>query len=167
MSGSLGVVRVPRIFSLFECRRGVGVERCSEGGIEAAPSVGVFLVKFGDLFWGVFAARCWFPGIIAMTITFPLDQVLEFLTVNARVENLVDFVFFFTVDDLRGWWGRLFEAIITPWAKTINVNDRVDVKPGGQFDSVVEGADAFEDFERTELTRAEFGTLLMNCDVFG
>ena len=43
----------------------------------------------------------------------------------------------------------------------------VDVKPGGQFDSVVESADTFEDFERTELTGAEFGTLLMNCDVFG
>ena len=61
----------------------------------------------------------------------------------------------------------MFEAIITPWAKTINMYDRVDVKPCGQFNSIVEGADAFEDFERTELTGAEFGALLMNFDVFG
>ena len=167
MSGSLGVVRVPRMFSLFECRRGVGVERSSKSGIEGTPSVRVFFVEFGDLFWGVFTARSWFPGVIAMTITFPLDQVLEFLTVDARVENFVDFVLFFAVDDLRGWWCRLFEAIIAPWAKTINVYDGVDVKPGGQFNSIVEVANTFEDFERTELTGAEFGTFLMNCDVFG
>ena len=167
MSGSLGVVRIPRIFGLFECRRGVGIERSGESGIEATPSVRILFVEFGDLFWGVFAARRWFPGIIAMTITFPLDQVLEFLTVDARVENLVDFVLFFTVDDLWGWWCSLFESIITPWAKTINVYDWVDVKPCGQFNSIVEGANTFEDFERTELTGAEFGTLLMNCDVFG
>ena len=161
------MVRVPRIFSLFECRRGVGVERSSEGSVEATPSVRVLFVEFGDFFWGVFAARRWFPGVIAMTITFPLDQVLEFLAVDARVENLVDFVLFFTVDDLRGWWCRLFEAIITPWAKTINVYDGVNVKPCGQFNSIVEVANTFEDFERTELTGAEFRALLVDFDVFG
>ena len=56
MSGSLGVVRVPKIFSLFECRRGVGIERSSESGIEATSSVRILFVEFGDLFWGVFAA---------------------------------------------------------------------------------------------------------------
>ena len=82
MSGSLGVVQVPRIFSLFECRRGVGVERSSEGGVEASPGIRILFVEFGDLFWGVFAARRWFPGIIAMTIAFPLDQILKFLAID-------------------------------------------------------------------------------------
>ena len=59
------------------------------------------------------------------------------------------------------------KAVITLGAESINVYDRVDFQAGGQFNSVIKFSDAFEDFERAELTGAEFRALLMNFDVFG
>ena len=45
--------------------------------------------------------------------------------------------------------------------------DRIDIQAGGQFNSLIEFSDAFEDFEQAELTGTEFRALLMNFDVFG
>ena len=53
-----------------------------------------------------------------------------------------------------------------PGAKSINMYDRVDIQAGGQFNSVIEISDPFEDFERAELIWTEFRALLMNYDVF-
>ena len=59
------------------------------------------------------------------------------------------------------------KAVIAPGAESINVYDRVDFQAGGQFNSIIEFSDAFEDFERAELTGTEFRALLMDFDVFG
>ena len=58
------------------------------------------------------------------------------------------------------------EAVIAPGAESINMYDGVDIQAGGQFNSIIEFSDAFENFEQAELTGIEFRTLLMNFDVF-
>ena len=82
MSGSLGVVRVPRIFSLFECRRGVGVERCSEGGVEAAPCHWILFVEILNHLRCVIEVGSRFPGVFSVAIAFPFDQILKFLAID-------------------------------------------------------------------------------------
>ena len=61
----------------------------------------------------------------------------------------------------------MLKAVIALGAESINMYDRVDVQAGGQFNSIVEFSDAFEDFEWAELTGTEFRALLMDFDVFG
>ena len=79
----LGVVRVPSVFILFECRRSEHLEQCGESGVEATSCRWVFFVEFGDLLGSVFTARCWFPSVITVAVPFPLDQILKFLVIDA------------------------------------------------------------------------------------
>ena len=143
------------------------MERCRESGVEATSCRWVFFVEFGDLLGSVFAARRWFPSVIAVAVPFPLDQILKFLAIDARVEDFFDLVLLFAVNDVRRWWCRLFKAVIAPGAESINMYDRVDVQAGGQFKLVIKFSDAFEDFERAKLTGTEFRALLMDFNVFG
>ena len=132
MSGSLGVVWVPRIFSLFECRRGVCLERCRKSGVEAAPCGWILSVEIFDNLRCVIEVGGGFPGVFSMAIAFPFDQILKFLAEDAGVEDFFDLVLLFAVNDVRWWWCGLFEAIIAPGAESINMYDRVDFQAGGQ-----------------------------------
>ena len=61
----------------------------------------------------------------------------------------------------------MFKAVIAPGAESINMYDRVDIQAGGQFNLIIKFFNAFEDFERAELTGTELRALLMDFDVFG
>ncbi len=45
----------------------------------------------------------WFPGVVTLWVSFPLDQVLEFTPLISMGMNSLDFVFFFTLNHVR-WW---------------------------------------------------------------
>jgi hypothetical protein len=42
-----------------------------------------------------------FPGIFAFAIAFLADKVLELMAVNTTINNGIDLVFFFTLNDHR------------------------------------------------------------------
>ena len=135
--GRFGMVRVPGVLVLFECRRGVRLERGGEGGVEAAPCGGILFVEIFDNVRCVIEVGGGFPGVFSMAIAFPFDQILKFLVEDAGVKDFFDLVLLFAVNDVR-WWGcRLFEAIIAPGAESINMYDRVDIQAGGQFNSII------------------------------
>jgi hypothetical protein len=42
-----------------------------------------------------------FPGVFAFAVAFPADKVLELTAVNTTVNNRIDFVFFFALNNYR------------------------------------------------------------------
>ena len=77
------MVRVPRIFDLFECRWGVCLERCREGGVEATLCRWILFVKIFNNVRCVIEVGSRFPGVFSMAIAFPFDQILKFLAIDA------------------------------------------------------------------------------------
>ena len=78
-----GVVRVPSVFVLFECRRGVRLERSRECGVKAAPCGWILFVEILDDIRCVIEVGGGFPGVFSMAIAFPFDQILKFLAIDA------------------------------------------------------------------------------------
>ncbi len=52
----------------------------------------------------------WFPCVVAFRISLPLNEVLELFgsSVLLVCDNSFDFVFFFSVDEVRGWSGEVW-----------------------------------------------------------
>jgi hypothetical protein len=47
-----------------------------------------------------------FPGVFAFAVAFSADKVLELMAVNMTINNGINFVFFFTLNNYRfrrGW----------------------------------------------------------------
>ena len=78
-----GVVRVPGVFVLFECRRCIRLERGGESGVEAAPCSWILSVEIFDNVRCVIEVGSGFPGVFSMAIAFPFDQILKFLAVDS------------------------------------------------------------------------------------
>ena len=78
-----GMVRVPGVLVLFECRRGVRLERGGESGVEAAPCGWILFVEIFDNVRCVIEVGGRFPGVFSVAIAFPFDQVLKFLAIDA------------------------------------------------------------------------------------
>jgi hypothetical protein len=70
--------------------------------------------------------------IVALIITFPLDQVLQEVVVHAAVQYLLELILFLTVDESCGWgWHRS------------SANDGIRERRG-QFDHREYGVEAVE-----------------------
>jgi hypothetical protein len=70
-------------------------------------------VELGDCFLGMRQVLGGFPGVFAFAIAFPADKVLELTAVNMTVDDGIDFVFFFALNNYRfkqGWFCRRNEA---------------------------------------------------------
>jgi hypothetical protein len=42
-----------------------------------------------------------FPGVLAFTVAFPADKVLELMVVDTTVNDRIDLVFFFALNNYR------------------------------------------------------------------
>ena len=52
--------------------------------------------------WGAYIVRG-FPGVIALRVPFPLDQVLEFAPLITMGPDSLDLVLCFALDHVRRW----------------------------------------------------------------
>ncbi len=52
----------------------------------------------------------WFPRVVAFGISLPFNEILELFgsSVLSVCDNLFDFVFFFSVNEVRGWSGEVW-----------------------------------------------------------
>ncbi len=52
----------------------------------------------------------WFPCVVAFGISLPFNEILELfgLSVLSVCDNSFDFVFFFSIDEVRGWSGEVW-----------------------------------------------------------
>ena len=65
------------------------------------------MIKF-DEFGGVYLIS-WFPGIIAFGVSFPFDEILKSSgpAMTSVVNNLLHFIFFFSINQVRWWSGEV------------------------------------------------------------
>jgi hypothetical protein len=68
-----------------------------------------------------------FPGVFALTVAFPADKVLELTAVNTAVNDRIDLVFFFALNDYRFRRGWLVKTVVVPWIEVANMEDRIQV----------------------------------------
>jgi hypothetical protein len=65
----------------------------------------------------------WFPRVGAFFIAFPFDSVLELLTEDTGVCDLVDFVLFFFFHHNRVRWWRLIKTIVLIRSKSVDIEN--------------------------------------------
>jgi hypothetical protein len=64
----------------------------------------IFLVKLGNGFFSMQQVLSKFPDVIAFAIAFPADKVLELIVVNTTVNDRIDLVFLFALNNNRFRW---------------------------------------------------------------
>jgi len=70
-----------------------------------------------------------FPGVMFHLITFPLDQVLEFLSEHSAIQNFLHYIFLFAINKFwqRGWiLTSPRNGVLRGWGQLYNVEDWVE-----------------------------------------
>jgi len=79
---------------------------------------------------------CYNPFIFFIEKSFPGHKVFKFSTMFSRSENLFNFLFFYSVDDVRRWRGRNLlrrELCYIVRMKKTFVEDQMDFSPLGIY----------------------------------
>ena len=65
------------------------------------------MIEF-DEFWGMHLVS-WFPCVVTFRVSFPFDEILELSspTMMSVVDDMLHFVFLFTVNQVRWWSGEV------------------------------------------------------------
>jgi hypothetical protein len=64
-------------------------------------------VEFGNSFLCMQQPLSGFPGVFAFTVALPADKILELTAVDMTVNDRINLVFFFALNDYRFRWGWL------------------------------------------------------------
>ena len=56
-------------------------------------------------FLRMFYIVLWLPGVMCFGVSFPLYEIMKFFVSSdsLQVQNLLNFIFFFSINDIR-WW---------------------------------------------------------------
>jgi hypothetical protein len=84
-------------------------------------------VKFGNSFLSMCQVLGGFPSVFAFAVALPADEVLELTAVNTTVNDRIDLVFFFALNDYwfrRGWFVK---TVVVPWTEAADMEDRIQV----------------------------------------
>ena len=128
--------------------------------------VGVETMEPFDEFWGVGELSTREPLVVFGTITDPFDEVAKAPASVFAVENLLDLVLLFAInDDRRRRWSS--DTIVTSGAESVHVEHVVDAQMLGKLEAVIEIANPLENLERSELPGAKFGARLMQLYLLG
>jgi hypothetical protein len=106
-----------------------------------------------------------FPGVFAFAIAFPADKVLELTAVNTTVDDRIDLVFFFALNNYRLRWGRFVKTVVVLWTESTNMEDGIQVEVRWELEMIVEVSDPFEDFVGAELSGPELRRFLVDLDI--
>jgi hypothetical protein len=140
-------------------------ELVKESSADTAWSGWILFVELGNGFFSMQQVLGGFPGVFAFAVALPADKVLELTVVNTTVNDRINFVFFFALNDYRFRRGWLVKTVVVPWAEAADMEDRIQVKVGGELETIVEISDPFEDFVGAELSGPELRRFLMDLDI--
>jgi hypothetical protein len=82
------------------------MEFIKESSADTAWSSWILFMELGNGFLCMQQVLGGFPGVFAFAVAFPADKVLELTVVNTAVNDRIDFVFFFALNDYRFRRGR-------------------------------------------------------------
>jgi hypothetical protein len=121
-------------------------EFIKESSTDTAWSSWVLFVEFGNSFLSVHQVLGGFPGVFTFAVAFPADKVLELTAVNTTVDDRIDLVFFFTLNDYRFRRGRFVKTVVVPRTEVTDIENGIQVEVRGELETIVEVSDLFEDF---------------------
>jgi hypothetical protein len=87
------------------------------------------------------------------------------MVVNMTVDNGIDFVLFFTLNNYRFRRGWLAWTVVVPWSEATDIEDRIEVQVEEELETIVEVSNLFEDFVQAELLGPELRRFLMDFDI--
>jgi hypothetical protein len=141
------------------------MEFIKESSADIAWSSWILFVEFGNSFLSVCQVLGGFPGVFAFAVAFPADKVLELTAVNTTVDDRIDLVFFFALDDYRFRRRWLVKTVVVPWIEAADMEDGIQVKVRRELEAIVEVSDPFEDFVEAELSGPELRCFLVDLDI--
>jgi hypothetical protein len=122
-------------------------------------------VELGNSFLSMRQVFGGFPGVFTFTIAFPADKVLELMAVNTTVNDRIDLVFFFALNDYGFRRRRFVKTVVMPWTEATDMEDGIQVEVRGELKAIVEVSDPFEDFVGAELSGPELRRFLVDLDI--
>ena len=73
------------------------------------------MIKFAEEFVDVGEVAFWFPGVLCVVVTLPLDEILDTMSAFTGGEDFFDVVFGEIIDNNGLWWRRRNLAGISRW----------------------------------------------------
>jgi hypothetical protein len=122
-------------------------------------------VELGNSFLSVCQVLGGFPSVFAFAVAFPADKVLELMAENTTVDDGIDFVFFFALNDYRFRRGWLVKTVVMPWAKATDMEHGIQVQVRRELETIIKISDPFEDFVGAELSGPELRRFLVDLDI--
>jgi hypothetical protein len=92
-------------------------EFIKKSSADTAWSGWILFVKFGNSFLSVCQVFSGFPGVFAFAVAFPADKVLELTAVNTTVNDGIDLVFFFALNNYRFRRRWFVKTVVMPWTE--------------------------------------------------
>jgi hypothetical protein len=71
---------------------------------------------------------CRFPRVRTFFIAFPLNSILDLLTKDTEICNLVNFTLFFTFYCNRVRWWRFIKTVVLIGSKTIDMENGIELQ---------------------------------------
>jgi hypothetical protein len=87
----------------------------------------ILFVEFGNGFLSMRQVFSGFPGVFAFAVAFSADKVLELTAVNTAIDDRINFVFFFTLNDYRFRQGWFVKTVVVPWAEMTDMENKIQV----------------------------------------
>jgi hypothetical protein len=103
------------------------MEFIKESSADTAWSSWILFVELGDGFLCMRQVLGGFPGVFSFTVAFPADKVLELTAVNMAVNDRIDLVFFFALNNYRFRQRWLVKTVVVPWTEAADMEDGIQV----------------------------------------
>jgi hypothetical protein len=139
-------------------------EFIKESSADTAWSGWILFVKLGNSFLSMRQVLSGFPGVFAFAIALPADKVLELTAVNTTVDDRVDLIFFFALNDYRFRRRWLVKTVVVPWTEAANMEDGIQVEVRWELETIVEVSNPFEDFIGAKLSGPKLRRFLHPLD---
>jgi hypothetical protein len=125
----------------------------------------ILFVELGDGFLCMQQVLGGFPDVFAFAVAFPADKVLELAVVNTTVNDRINLVFFFALNNYRFRRGWFVKTIVMLWTKAANMEHRIQVEIREELETIVKVSNPFENFIGAKLSGPELRRFLMDLDI--
>jgi hypothetical protein len=103
-------------------------EFVKESSADTAWSGWILFVEFGNSFLSMCQVLGGFPSVFAFAVALPADEVLELTAVNTTVDDGINLVFFFALNDYRFRRGWFVKTVVVLWTEVTDMENGIQVE---------------------------------------
>jgi hypothetical protein len=140
-------------------------EFIKESSTDTSESGWILFVELGNGFLCMRKVLGGFPGVFTFAVAFPADKILELTVVNTTINDRIDLIFFFALNNYRFRRGWFVKTVVVPWTETADMEDGIQIQIRWELETIVKVSDPFEDFIWAELSGPELKRFLVDLDI--